>query len=97
MTSSYRSRMDIIAQILDATKDSASTRTKIMYKTFLSYAQVKEYLDMLVKKDLLEYDKQNQLYKTTEKGNKFLRGYEKIGNYMSTNNEQYAYADHHLK
>lgn len=86
--------MDIIAQILDAAKDSASSRTKIMYNAFPSYAQVKEYLDMLVKKDLLEYDKQNQLYKTTEKGNKFLKGYEKIGNCIATNNEEYTYVNH---
>ncbi len=85
--------MDIIAQILDAARDSASSRTKIMYKAFLSYVQAKEYSDMLVKRDLLKYDKQNQLYKTTEKGNKFLEGYEKIGNYIATNYEEYSHVN----
>jgi predicted transcriptional regulator len=43
-----RHRTEIIAQILEVVNDGSSggegvTRTKIMYKAFLSYAQLKEY------------------------------------------------------
>jgi predicted transcriptional regulator len=43
----YRSRTDIVATILDIANDG-STNTKIMYKAYLSYAQLKEYLSILV-------------------------------------------------
>jgi predicted transcriptional regulator len=38
----YRSRTDIVAMILDAANGGA-TKTKIMYKAYLSYAQLEEY------------------------------------------------------
>jgi len=37
----YRSRTEIVSRILDAANGGA-TKTKIMYKAFLSYAQLKE-------------------------------------------------------
>jgi predicted transcriptional regulator len=38
----YRSRTEIVGSILDATNGGA-TKTKIMYKAFLSFNQLKEY------------------------------------------------------
>ncbi len=67
----YRSRTDIVATILDAAVGGTS-KTKIMYKAFLSYAQLKEYLTVLEENGLLSYDKGDQVYKTTPKGLKFL-------------------------
>ena len=66
----YRSRTEIIATIIDAANGGA-TKTKIMYKAFLSYAQLKEYLSMLVENGLLE-KRDDGIYKTTSKGFKFL-------------------------
>jgi predicted transcriptional regulator len=43
-----------------------------MYKAFLSYAQLKEYLAVLEENGLLEYDKSEQTFKTTQKGSRFL-------------------------
>jgi predicted transcriptional regulator len=34
----YRSRIDIISEILEAANGGGATRTKIMYKALLSYA-----------------------------------------------------------
>ena len=83
MTLAYRSRMDIAAEILEAANDSiGTTRVKIMYKAYVSYPQLNGYLEMLVSKGLLDYDKQFQHYRITEKGSNFLKGYETISNYI---------------
>ena len=78
----YRSRTDITAQILEAANGGV-TKTKIMYKAFLSYAQLKEYLSVLIENGLLEYIEGEQIYRTTEKGNRFLKIYNQIGEYVS--------------
>jgi predicted transcriptional regulator len=74
----YRSRTDIVSQILEAA-NGGTTKTKIMYKAYLSYAQLKEYLSVLVENKLLEFDKGSQSYKTTHKGLLFLKTYSQIG------------------
>lgn len=73
----YRSRTDIVTQILQAA-NGGSTKTKIMYKAYLSYAQLKEYLSILIENDLLKFIEGEQQYKTTEKGIKFLRVYDQM-------------------
>ncbi|MFL6322248.1 MAG: winged helix-turn-helix domain-containing protein, partial [Nitrososphaeraceae archaeon] len=62
----YRSRTDIVALILEAANGGV-TKTRIMYKAFLSYAQLKEYLTVLLQNDLLEYEEGRQNFRTTEK------------------------------
>jgi predicted transcriptional regulator len=78
-----RSRVDIISQILRiaSVEDAAGgiKRTKIIYKAFLSYAQLKEYLSMLLESGLLEYDQKTAKYKTTEKGRRLLKTYTQMG------------------
>ena len=74
----YRSRTDIISQILEAARGGA-TKTKIMYRAFLSYAQLKEYLNVLTINGLLDFNSSEQIFRTTEKGDKFLRLYSQIG------------------
>jgi predicted transcriptional regulator len=83
----YRSRTDITAQVLEAA-NRGSTKTKIMYKAFLSYAQLKEYLSVLIQNDLLEYIEGEQIYKTTDKGNRFLKIYNQIGEYVAPDMEK---------
>jgi predicted transcriptional regulator len=82
MSMKYRSRTDITAQILEAANGGV-TKTKIMYKAFLSYAQLKEYLTVLIENGLLEYIEGEQIYRTTEKGNRFLKIYNQIGEYVA--------------
>jgi predicted transcriptional regulator len=67
----YRSRTEIASRILESAA-SGTTRTKIMYKAYLSYAQLKEYLPVLEQNGLLAYDKGEQIYRTTQKGLHFL-------------------------
>ncbi len=81
----YRSRTDIIAMILEsANNEGGSTKTKIMYKAFLSFAQLKEYLLILSQNDLLQYEEINQVYKTTTKGIQYLDLYNNIDELSST-------------
>ncbi len=83
----YRSRTDITAQVLEAA-NGGITKTKIMYKAFLSYAQLKEYLSVLIENGLLEYIEGEQIYKTTDKGNRFLKIYNQIGEYVAPDMEK---------
>ena len=74
-----RSDIDIMGEILDAANErSGAGRTKIMYKAFLTYAQLKEYLPALTERGLLRYDVDAQTFKTTQKGLRFLNTYNRI-------------------
>ena len=87
-----RHRTEIIAQILEVVNDDSRgggegiTRTKIMYKAFLSYAQLKEYLTILTHNGLLNFDVGTQTFKTTEKGLRFLKAYGQLD--QLTNKQQ---------
>jgi predicted transcriptional regulator len=87
-----RHRTEIIAQILEVVNDGSRgggegiTRTKIMYKAFLSYAQLKEYLTILTHNGLLSFDVGTQTFKTTEKGLRFLKAYGQLD--QLTNKQQ---------
>ena len=69
--------------ILDAANGGA-TKTKIMFKAFLSYAQLREYLSVLIENNLLEYVEGSQTYKTTENGLNFLKMHNEIGELLQT-------------
>jgi predicted transcriptional regulator len=74
----YRSRTDIISEILDAANGGGATKTKIMYKAYLSFAKMKEYARVLTDNHLLNYDVYTQTFKTTEKGLRFLDTYNQM-------------------
>ncbi|MBE9593169.1 MAG: winged helix-turn-helix domain-containing protein [Proteobacteria bacterium] len=67
-----RSRMDIIADILSVAGEEAK-KTHIVYRANLNFARVDEYLQYMVDKGLIE--KKSREYKTTERGEEFLRTY----------------------
>ena len=79
----YRSRTEIVAMILEAANGGA-TKTKIMYKAFLSYAQLREYLSVLIENNLLEYLEGTQTYKTTEKGLNLLKMHNEMAELLQT-------------
>jgi predicted transcriptional regulator len=76
----YRSRDDIISEILNAANGGGGglTKTKIMYKAFLGHHQLQEYLMLLIENDLLHYDSLMHTLKTTEKGLALLQAYNQI-------------------
>ncbi len=73
--------------ILDSISGGA-TKTKIMYKAYLSYAQLKEYLAYMQENGLVRYEEGTQLYKITEKGMKVMHLYEEIDDMISTKNNE---------
>ena len=79
----YRSRTEIVSMILEAANGGA-TKTRIMYKAFLSYAQLREYLAVLIENNLLEYLEGSQVYKTNEKGFNLLKMHNEIGELLKT-------------
>ena len=74
----YRSRNRIISEILDAANGGNATKTKLMYKAYLSFGQIKEYLSVLTENDLLSYDAHTQTFKTTQRGLMFLKAYNQM-------------------
>ena len=78
-----RSRTEIVGNILDAANGGA-TKTKIMYKAFLSYNQLKEYFSILIENNLIEYLDGTHKFKTTEKGLNFLKMHNEIGELLQT-------------
>ena len=89
MTFRYRSRTEIISQILDAANGHVDiTKTRLMYKVFLSQSQLKEYLKVLIEHELLGYDFVTRTFKTTQKGLKFLHLYNKINEVLMEKEEQ---------
>jgi predicted transcriptional regulator len=70
----YRSREEIFASILStAGSGTATTRSKIMFGSYLTYAQVVEYTKMLIQRGLLEYDAINRTFRTTPSGFTFIQ------------------------
>jgi predicted transcriptional regulator len=89
VTKEYRGRHEIIAQMLQTASNNGSegvSKTTIMYKSFLSYAQLKEYLSLLTENGLLEESSlqsrnsrnEKSIYKITQKGVRFLHVINKI-------------------
>jgi predicted transcriptional regulator len=68
----YRSRSDIVGLLLDAANGGGATKTKLMYKAYLSFNQLREYLAFLIENGLIGYEG-HQTYRTTEKGIRVLQ------------------------
>jgi predicted transcriptional regulator len=81
-----RSKTDIVGLILEAANGRGTTKTKIMYRAFLSYSQLKEYLAFLIENGLIIYEEERQLYRTSEKGIHFLHMYLQVHEMMSVEN-----------
>jgi predicted transcriptional regulator len=80
----YRNRFEIASAILHVVMDGDSTKTKLMYGSFLSFAQINEYLSFLLANELLKKEKGTRVYTLTEKGVSFLRIYEELSAMVGT-------------
>jgi predicted transcriptional regulator len=73
-TTKRRSRLDIIAKILETATDGAF-KTKIMYKANLNFDQINEYAKCLLEAQLIRIIRSGgkTMYVTTDKGKLLLR------------------------
>jgi predicted transcriptional regulator len=69
-----RSRLELTTTILRVATEGMSS-TKIMFNAYVSHTQLKEYLALLIHNGLLEYQKGERIYLTTQKGLDFLHTY----------------------
>ena len=81
----YRNRTEIVSNILKAAIGGAG-RTKIMYISFVSYTQLKEYLSVLIENNLIEYLVGTHEFKTTEKGLNLLKVHNEMGELLQQSN-----------
>jgi predicted transcriptional regulator len=73
---SYRSRFDIIADILRVVKGNDGARkTQIMYGANLSYKVLMRYLGEVLEACLIRFEKSKRCYVLTAKGREFLEHY----------------------
>lgn len=84
----HRDRLSIIAEFLDLAKDG-TLKTRIMYQANLSYAQLSDYLPLLINMNLLEAVKtpHRVIYKTTEKGLRYLQSHREIRELLTEEKE----------
>ena len=83
----HRSRLEIISLILDiATREDGVTQKKILYRAYLSYQHLKEYLSLLQENDLIRYQEEARVYRTTEKGMHFLSLYGRLNDVVAMTN-----------
>jgi predicted transcriptional regulator len=73
----YRSRTDIIAEILRAANKGA-LQSKLMYGASLTHTDLKEYLRMLQERGMLKYESESRLFTLTERGLGALSAFDKI-------------------
>tara|TARA_Y100000310_G_scaffold94955_1_gene92781 strand:+ start:16726 stop:17001 length:276 start_codon:yes stop_codon:yes gene_type:complete len=77
-----RGRLEIIADILRSIRDKGGKikPTHLLYKSNLSHAKLKEYVDMLTKKGMIEEQsvKGKKMILMKEQGHKFLLEFDRI-------------------
>jgi predicted transcriptional regulator len=69
-----RSRSEIVKSILEAANaGEGASRTRLMYKSYLAYNQLKEYLETLQESALIDYEVGMRCYRIIEKGTRLLQ------------------------
>ncbi len=82
-----RDRLLIMAEILEVAIDGA-LKTQLMYRANLSFAQLNEYIKVLLGLGLLstENNSQRMVYRTTQKGMRYLQSYREIQDLLKKEN-----------
>jgi len=89
LTSSHRSRIEIIADILDAA-DEGVRKTHIMYRCNLSFKQLETYLDFLLNRGLLKTvpeegkSSYTRSFEITDKGQILLQAYQSLKDLLAS-------------
>jgi predicted transcriptional regulator len=72
--------LDVIAMILEALN---CERGRLIVTRFLSPDQLHNYLTILQENNMLVYEEEGQIYKTTNKGMCFLQIYNQVGDLVA--------------
>ena len=79
----HRSKVEIIADMLETIMaDSSMSSSKIMYKAFLSYKQLKEYVPLLLQNELIKHGEKNRTFMITDKGMYYLEMYNNLTEFV---------------
>ena len=79
MQRQVRSESEKISDILRSIRNCTGTRiTQIMYETCIPHNQLKEYLAMMVQKELIVYSKEEKIFRITDYGMNVLKLYDEI-------------------
>lgn len=77
-----RGRLEIIFDLLNATAEKGGSikPTHLLYKSNLSHKKMKEYVEELIKKELIEAKKKDgkNIFAITEKGTEFVNEFRRI-------------------
>jgi predicted transcriptional regulator len=80
----YRSRSEIVGEILTSAGElEGVTKTRIMFNAYLSFAQLKDYLAILMENGLLEYLPESNRYRTTSKGVRMIDAWKRVNDLLS--------------
>ena len=74
----YRSRFEILSNILKVAASNKASKTRLMYGAYLSYTQIEEYLGFILQQGLISQVSDTNLYQLTEKGMQYLNLSEEI-------------------
>jgi predicted transcriptional regulator len=72
-----RTSLEIIAEILSLC-EQPQTKTRVMYRTNLSWEMVQKYLSQLQSRGLLQVHHSSTKYQTTRKGLKFVKKWREL-------------------
>jgi predicted transcriptional regulator len=83
-----RNKLYIIAEILEIAKDG-TLKTQVMYRANLSFTQLNDYLDFMLRIELLEKIEINDkdVYRATDKGLYYQQRYREITELLRTGGE----------
>jgi predicted transcriptional regulator len=95
-TAKRRDKLFIVAEILEIAK-GGTLKTQIMYRGNLSFTQLNEYLDFMLKIEILEKIKINDkdVYRATAKGLDFLQRYRDITELLRSEDD--THCKNHVK
>ena len=83
-----RGREEIIARILSLCSEG-TTKTRLVYNANLNFKTIKPYLELLVKNGMVEIkEEQNDMYRTTDKGEELLECFKKIQAHLNTKEDK---------
>ena len=65
----YRSKLEVISSILKSTQTyRGATMSQIQYEVYISYKQLKDYLLLLIQHKLIEFAREEKMFRITDIG-----------------------------